>query len=360
MKLKAKREKFSPLIIYSLHMHRKHFLSSVFATGAALTAKTIPQAGFDKFELPFTVPRYLQRGDTIGITCPAGFYSVDKIQPSILQMQNWGMKIRLGDTVGKKDGSFGGTDEERKKDMQKMLDDPDIKAIMCARGGYGITRIIDQLDFSKFKIKPKWIVGFSDITALLVHIDKNYQIASIHSKMCNSFPDVWETAEPVVQETIESIRRVLTGSKMVYSALPQANNRNGVAEGTLIGGNLSVIQNLMGTKSEINTDGKILFLEEVGEYLYSLDRMLTNLKRAGKLNKLKALVVGGFNKIKPDDPGEEFGRSLYQIVMEKVEGTSYPICFDFPVGHQKNNFALKCGVKHLFTVRNDVVELKEI
>jgi muramoyltetrapeptide carboxypeptidase len=231
---------------------------------------------------------------------------------------------------------------------------------MCARGGYGLTRIVDQLNFSKFKEKPKWIIGFSDITAMHLHLDRHLQVASIHSKMCNSFPEIWEFAEPIVQESIESIRQALTGVKMQYKAIPNSSNRMGVAEGIVTGGNLSMIQNIMGTKSELKSEGKILFLEEVGEYLYSLDRMMMNLKRAGKLEKLKALILGGFNKIKADDPGEEFGRTIYDIVWEKVKDYNYPVCFDFPVGHQKNNLAIKCGVKHLLTVRKDSVELKEV
>jgi muramoyltetrapeptide carboxypeptidase len=176
--------------------------------------------------------------------------------------------------------------------------------------------------------------------------------------MCNSFPQNWDTAEPVVQETILSIQQALTGTKMEYRTAPDEKNRSGKAEGALIGGNLSIINHLMGTVSEISTAGKILFLEETGEYLYSLDRMFVNLKRAGKLEKLAGLVIGGF-KIKPDDPGEEFGRTLYDIVLEKVKPYQYPVCFNFPVGHQKNNFALKSGAKHKLDVQDAEVILRE-
>jgi muramoyltetrapeptide carboxypeptidase len=345
-------------------MNRKHFLSTFFATGTALSVKVMKgepeKEELEKPDQPSIIPRYLFRGDTIGVTCPAGYITLEEIQPAITQMESWGMKIRIGDTVGKRDFSFGGTDEERRKDLQNMMDDSGIQAIMCARGGYGLTRIIDQLNFTRFKEKPKWIIGFSDITGLHLHLDRHWQIASLHSKMCNSFPEVWEFSEPVIQESIQSIRQALTGVKMIYSAIPNDKNRLGVAEGIVTGGNLSMIQNLMGTKSELKSDGKILFLEEVGEYLYSLDRMMMNLKRAGKLDKLNALVLGGFNRIRPDDPGEEFGRTIYDIVWEKVKEYNYPVCFDFPFGHQKNNYALKCGVKHVLTARKDMVELKEI
>jgi muramoyltetrapeptide carboxypeptidase len=240
-----------------------------------------------------------------------------------------------------------------------MLDDPKVKAIMCARGGYGSVRIVDRLNWTKFKLKPKWIIGFSDITVLHNHIHNNFQIASIHSKMTNSFPDDWNAAEPIQIETIVSIQDALAGKKMKYSAVPNANNKQGFAEGILIGGNLKTIETLAGSASDIKTDGKILFVEDTGEYLYSIDRMFWNLKRTGKLKNLKALVVGGF-KVKPDDPGEEFGKSIEEIVLEKVKDYNYPVCFDFPVGHQKNNFAMKCGVKHRLSVKENEVILSEI
>jgi muramoyltetrapeptide carboxypeptidase len=185
-------------------------------------------------------------------------------------------------------------------------------------------------------------------------------IASIHSKMCNSFPKDWSKAEPVQIETIESIHKCLAGEKMMYSVVPNEKNKPGIAEGTLIGGNLKTLETLAGSKSDINTDGKILFVEDTGEYLYSIDRMFWNLKRSGKLSKLKGLIIGGF-KVKPADTvEEEFGKNLFDIVLEKVKEYNYPVCFDFPVGHQKNNFALKCGVKHQLSINTSTVTLKEI
>ena len=275
-------------------------------------------------------------------------------------MNEWGFEVRVGDTVGTRDFTFAGSDEQRAADFQRMIDDSSIKAVMLGRGGYGAVRIIDKINFKKFSLKPKWIIGFSDATVFHSHLNKNYGIASIHSKMCNSFPSDWSNAEPKQIDSIESIRRCLAGEKMNYEAVSNVNNHVGIAEGILIGGNLSILQNLAATRSDINTDGKILFLEEVEEYLYSIDRMLWNLKRSGKLDKLKGLILGGFNKIKPDDPGEDFGKTIYEIVLEKVGEYTYPVCFDFPVGHQKENYALKCGVKHKLMVANDSVTLKEI
>jgi muramoyltetrapeptide carboxypeptidase len=274
-------------------------------------------------------------------------------------MQSWGYDIVVGDTIGKKDFTYGGTDDERLSDLQKMLDDPKIGAIMCARGGYGSVRIVDRLNWTKFKQKPKWVIGFSDITVLHSHIHRNLKIASIHSKMINSFPADWNTAQPIQIETIVSIQDALAGKKMSYSATPNSSNKQGAAEGVLVGGNLKTLETLSGTASDISTDGKILFVEDTGEYLYSIDRMFWNLKRTGKLKSLKALIIGGF-RVKPDDPGEEFGKTIEEIVLEKVSGYKYPVCFDFPVGHQVNNFALKCGVKHRLTIQENEASLSEI
>ena len=340
-------------------MKRKHFLSSIIAGGAAVPLLGAAISNDDDADNLLITPKYLKAGDTIGITCPAGFITFPEVQPAIQQMESWGFKIRTGNTIGKRDFTFGGTDEERAADFQDMLDDKSIKAIMCARGGYGAVRIIDKLNFSKLTEHPKWIIGFSDITVIHSHLNRNYGVASIHSKMCNSFPDEWSKAEPAQIETILSIRQALMGEKMKYNFTPNEKNRTGIAEGILTGGNLKTLESLSGTKSDIKTGGKILFVEDTGEYLYSIDRMFWNLKRTGKLAELKGLIIGGF-KIKPDDIGEEFGKTLQDIVLEKTKAYSYPVCFDFPVGHQKNNFALKCGVKHRLEIKTDACILKEI
>ncbi len=345
-------------------MNRKNFLSSVLALGASVPAFAtdrdipVPTPEARRSAPGGVIPPYLQPGDTIGITCPAGDITLKEMKPAIDLIESWGFRIKLGNTVGKKDFIFGGTDEERAADLQSMMDDPLLKAILCGRGGYGSIHIIDRFDFGGLSLAPKWIIGFSDITVLHCHLHRHLNMASIHSKMCNSFPDDWSRAEPVQVQTILSIRDALIGKKIQYPIAPNSNNRPGAAEGPLVGGNLKTIETLAGTASDLPTQGSILFVEDTGEYLYSIDRMFWHLERTGKLSGLQGLVIGGF-KIKPDDPGEEFGKTLYEIVSERVKKYSFPVCYDFPVGHQKDNYALKYGVIHRLDVSADKLGLEE-
>lgn len=338
-------------------MKRKDFLSSVLPLAVTFTSAAKGELLIEP-DKPVSIPPYLKKGDTIGICCPAGYITMEDIQPAVLKLKEWGYNVKTGDTIGKKDFTFGGTDQERANDLQQMIDDKTIKAIMCARGGYGAVRIIDKIDFKKLRTNPKWIIGFSDVTVFHSHINLNYRVASIHSKMCNSFPKDWAAAEPIQIETIESINKCLKGEKMRYQFTPNEKNKTGLAVGELVGGNLKTLESLAGSDSDIQTRDKILFVEDTGEYLYSIDRMFWNLKRTDKLSKLKGLVVGGF-KVKTDDAGEEFGKTLEDIVLEKVSEYNYPVCFDFPVGHQKNNFALKCGVVHTLGVHLNECRLTE-
>ncbi|SCW84890.1 muramoyltetrapeptide carboxypeptidase [Mucilaginibacter sp. NFR10] len=342
-------------------MNRKRFISSLVTAGAALSTSktwaTTPPNPYAKAH--HKIPPYLQTGDTIGIISPSGYMSLADLIPAVQFIQSWGFNVAIGDNTGKKDFIYGGTDEERAADLQQMLDNPGIKAIMCARGGYGLVRIIDRLNFRQFKKNPKWIIGFSDITALHCHINRNFGIATLHSKMCNSFPDDWAKADPMQMATIQSIRQALTGESLNYSSPACPQNRPGKTEAPLVGGNLSLIATLSGTPSDLDTDEKILFVEDTHEYLYNIDRMFWNLKQSGKLSRLAGLIIGGF-QLKPDVEGEEFGHTIYDIVTEKVKNYNYPVCFDFPVGHQKNNFALKCGVQHVLEVGADGSTLKAI
>lgn len=339
-------------------MNRKNFLS-VLPSLAFVPGIAFAEPDFAPALLKSKIPAYLKEGDTIAITCPAGYITPDEVEPAIALMKSWGFDVLVGKTVGARDFTFGGSDNERLADLQEQLDNPTVKAIMCARGGYGAIRILDQLDFSFYQKHPKWIIGFSDITIIHCHIGTKFKIASIHSKMCNSFPQIWGEADSLQQDTINSIKLALTGQKMIYKLSSSANNIKGIAIGELVGGNLRCIENLSGSDSAIDTKGKILFLEDTGEALYSIDRMFYNLKRSGKLAKLKGLLIGGF-KLKTEDGGDVFGKTIVEIVLEKVAGYEYPVVFDFPVGHQKANYALKCGVAHQLTVDNEVVILEEI
>lgn len=332
-------------------MNRKQFISSLVAAGIIIPSVNSNVFSKEKKPSRVRIPPYLTKGSTIGITSPANYSSLEDIEPAVKLMESWGFNIAIGKTIGQRYFTLGGTDEQRAADFQEMLDNPDIHAIMCARGGYGAVRIIDSLDFSRFVANPKWIIGFSDITAFHCHINQRYNVASIHSKMCNSFPSDWNTADPVQVETILSIKKLLMGEEMYYISPPSEFNRYGSARGQLVGGNLSIIQSLNGSRSDIKTKGKILFVEDVSEYLYNIDRMFYNLSRSGKFTDLAGLIVGGF-RLKADDPGSEFGETIQDIVMNKVKEYNYPVCFDFPVGHQKNNFALTSGAEHLLTVNH--------
>ncbi|KYP16532.1 LD-carboxypeptidase [Flavihumibacter sp. CACIAM 22H1] len=340
-------------------MERTDFLKQL----AALSIGTsLPYWGLSAMEeeAGYKQPPFLKQGDLIAITSPAGYITKEEIIPAVLQLESWGLRVQLGATIGKRAGSFGGTDLERAADLQNLINDPSIKAILCARGGYGLIRIIDAINFHPLRRHPKWLIGFSDVTVLHAHLFRKTGLASIHSKMCNSFPDNWQKADDLQKATILSIRDLLFGKPMQFE-LPSANlNRPGVGVGQLIGGNCKTIESISGSESDLHTRGKILFLEDTGEYLYSIDRMFWNIKRSGKLEHLAGLIIGGFKHKAAENPAEEFGKNLQEIVLEKLADCSYPVCFDFPVGHQKNNFALKCGAWVQLEVNAAQVRLTEL
>ncbi|GEO09971.1 S66 peptidase family protein [Segetibacter aerophilus] len=299
-----------------------------------------------------TIPPYLKKGDTIGIVCPAGYMPVEKIQTCMAVLMEWGYKVKAGNTIGSQFNYFSGTDEQRLHDLQQMMDDDSVNAILCARGGYGVGRIIDGLNFKKFTKKPKWIIGFSDITVLHSHVYNRYKIASLHAPMAAAFND-----NEHKNEFVQSLKLVLEGKKQKYTCAINPYNNTGTALGKLVGGNLSLLSHLVGTPSDINTDNKILFIEEVGEYIYNIDRMLYQLKRSRKLSKLAGLIIGGFTETK--DTTIPFGKEVYEVIYEVVKEYDYPICFQFPVGHMKENYALKVGVDYKLHVGKKKVELVE-
>jgi len=248
---------------------------------------------------------------------------------------------------------FSGSDEERLADLQDMLDDPELGAIFCARGGYGLSRIIDRLNFKRFRKHPKWIIGFSDITVLHAHINRQLKIASLHAPMASAFND-GGFSEPYVQ----SLKNALKGKKGKYSAALHSFNNIGIASGQLIGGNLTIIAHLIGSRSAYKTKGRILFLEDLGEYLYNVDRMMIQLKRAGVFEDLAGLIIGGFTGNK--DTERPFGKSVYEIIHDHVKEYKYPVCFEFPVSHEKENYALKIGSIYTLKVSAKTVRLDEI
>lgn len=300
------------------------------------------------------IPPYLKKGDTIGITCPAGYMAAEKVQTCIDALQRWGYKVNIGKTVGGSSATyFSGTDEERLTELQQMLDDERISAILCGRGGYGVGRIVEQIDFKKFRKRPKWIIGFSDITILHAHIHANYRIATLHAPMAAAFNE-----EEFKNEYVQSLKNTLAGKKIKYACPANTLNRTGNATGQLIGGNLSLLAHITGTSSDITTKGKILFIEEVGEYLYSADRMLYQLKRNGKLDRLAGLIIGGFTNMK--DTERPFGKTISEIIDDLVKNYNYPVCMDFPVGHSRENYALKTGVNYHLKVTPRKAVLEEI
>ncbi|MBO9631970.1 MAG: LD-carboxypeptidase [Chitinophagaceae bacterium] len=299
------------------------------------------------------IPSYLQAGDTIGIVCPAGYMAKEKAQTCIDVLQEWGYKVKVGKTLGSgSDNYFSGTDAERLQDLQDMLDDDSVKAILCGRGGYGVGRIIDQISFRSFKKHPKWIIGFSDITVLHAHIYSNYKIATLHAPMAAAFND-----EGYKGEYVQSLKYALEGKKAKYSCVPHMFNKKGEAVGELVGGNLALLVNITGTPSQLKTKGRILFIEDVGEYLYSIDRMFWQLKRSGQLDKLAGLIIGGFTDMK--DTERPFGKTVEEIIHEIVQEYDYPVCFNFPVSHGKENYALKVGVGYKLKVGTNKVILEE-
>jgi muramoyltetrapeptide carboxypeptidase len=300
------------------------------------------------------IPPYLKKGDRIAIACPAGYMPKEKAQTCIATLQQWGFEVMVGNTLGSKSKNyFSGTDEIRLNELQAMLDDKSIKAILCGRGGYGVSRIIDQLDFTRFKKNPKWIIGFSDITLLHAHINRNLKIATLHAPMAAAFNNGENK-----NEFINSLHKALVGKKAKYVCKADPFNKLGEAKGELVGGNLTLITHLIGTKSDINTKNKILFIEDIGELIYSTDRMLHQLKRSGKLTNLAALIVGGFSDVK--DTERPFGKKVKELIKDILQDYDYPVCFDFPVGHKKENYALKIGSNFQLKITKTKVLLSEL
>ncbi|MET3977858.1 muramoyltetrapeptide carboxypeptidase [Mucilaginibacter sp. UYP25] len=295
---------------------------------------------------PLTPP-YLKKGDKVAITCPAKKLPIP-MTDAVNLLESWGLEVILGDTVTASFHQFAGDDATRAADLQRFIDDDSIKAIICARGGYGTIRMVDLVDFGKLATNPKWLVGFSDITLLHSHVISNYSLPCIHGQMPLNIPDA-------SAYSLETLRKALFGEELNYHIAPDPLNRMGTAGGILIGGNLSLLLAVINSVSDMDYSGKILFIEDVGEYLYAIDRMLRALKRAGKLKNLSGLIVGGFTDLKDNDI--PFGQTLPEIVMDVVAEYDYPVCFNFPAGHISNNCSLVLGKVVKLSVKTEGVEI---
>lgn len=289
-------------------------------------------------------PPHLQKGDKIGIVATAKKVSETELSMAIETFRAWGLQPVLGNHLLGTENQFSGSDAERLEDLQAMLNDPEIKAIICARGGYGTTRIVDDVNFTALGTNPKWLIGFSDITALLFDL-YNQHVESVHGIMAGLFH------KPNRAESIESLHKILFGDEIVIDAPFHPFNRPGEVNGRVIGGNLSIICNLIGTASDIDYNDVILFIEDLDEYLYHVDRMMVQLKRAGKLRQIKGLVVGDMSDMRDNEI--PFGSNAYEIIAAHIQSFSFPVAFGFPIGHEAKNIAVPCGRVATLRVEKD-------
>ncbi len=293
-------------------------------------------------------PPYLKTGDTVAIVAPSGILKnkTQEIDKAKNLLTSWGLHVVVGKHIFNQANHFAGTDDERCDDFQKALDNPTIKAIWCARGGYGTVRILDKLNFSKFKENPKWIIGYSDITALHNHIH-NHEVESLHAMMCTSLKDDFDT----IDETIKTCKDALFGNPLNYTLKGSKYNKEGRASGQLVGGNLTMLQTMLGSESSIDVSGKILFIEEIGEYKYHIDRMLQSLKRAGYFNNCKGVIIGDMTKLRKNTT--LWGTSIEKLILDALSDYHFPVAFNMPAGHEKDNRALILGRTIALKVEKD-------
>jgi muramoyltetrapeptide carboxypeptidase len=305
-------------------------------------------ANFVQTVYPMKRPPSLKKGDLVAIVAPARKITPDKVGTAVSLMEDWGLKVFEGKHLFSSFHQFAGTDEERAADMQMILDDRAIRAVFIVRGGYGLVHIIDRLDFNTFAANPKWLVGFSDTTVAHSHIHTNLAVETIHATMPVQLADPELSAE-----TAETLRKALFGEPLTYTLNRLPLSREGSARGVLVGGNLSILYSMAGSRSDLDTKGKILFLEDLDEYLYHIDRMMWQLKRSGKLEALAGLIVGGLTAMRDNDV--PFGKTAEEIIADAVKEYDYPVCFGFPAGHVPDNRALILGREALLKVGNEVV-----
>jgi len=318
-----------------MYTNRFSFIKSRFKLSKFLFILFILQSYNSQANTLMTTPAILQKGDTIAILATARKNVDDNLKPAIDLLHSWGLEVIIGNTIGLDDNQLAGTDEQRAADFQQQLDNPNIKGIWCVKGGYGTVRIIDLLDFTQFKQNPKWIIGFSDITVLHNHLN-TMGFKSIHGIMPISITRA-------STEAIESLKLALFGGQLTYQIAPDEMNRVGTATGELVGGNLSILYSLLGSPSAIDCNDKILFIEDLDEYLYHIDRMMMNLKRNGCLESIKGIIVGSMSKMRDNDI--PWGKNAVQIVEDVTKAYNIPILYSFPAGHIHDNRALILGSK---------------
>ncbi len=318
-----------------MYTNRFSFIKSRFKLSKFFFILFILQSYNSQANTPMTTPAILQKGDTIAILATARKNVDDNLKPAIDLLHSWGLKVIIGNTIGLDDNQLAGTDEQRAADFQQQLDNPNIKGIWCVKGGYGTVRIIDLLDFTQFKQNPKWIIGFSDITVLHNHLN-TMGFKSIHGIMPISITRA-------STESIESLKLALFGGQLTYQIATEEMNRVGIATGELVGGNLSILYSLLGSQSAIDCKDKILFIEDLDEYLYHIDRMMMNLKRNGCLESTKGIIVGSMSKMRDNEI--PWGKTALQIIEDVTKTYNIPILYGFPAGHIHDNRALILGSK---------------
>jgi len=297
-------------------------------------------------------PNYLKAGDTVAIVAPSGILKgkTDEVDQAIALLKSWNLNVIVGNHVFKQSNHFAGTDEERCEDFQAALDNPNVSAIWCARGGYGTVRILDKLDYTKFKESPKWIIGYSDITALHNQVH-NQGFESLHAIMCVSLTKDLDD----IKESLSTFKSAIFGESIHYTLEGSEYNRTGASSGQLVGGNLTMLHTMLGSNTSIDTTDKILFIEEIGEYKYHIDRMLQSLKRAGYFKNCKGIIVGDMTKMRKNTT--LWGKPIEQLILDAFSDYDFPIAFNMHAGHEKDNRALILGRYVELVVEKDVATI---
>ena len=325
---------------------------AVFSTLQATYAQDDLNPSSAMVRMQINQPPYLKAGDSVAIVAPSGILKARdaEIDRAIALLKSWGLEVVVGKHVFKQAGHFAGTDSERVEDFQQALDDPSIKAIWSARGGYGTVRVIDHLNYDDLIKQPKWIIGYSDITALHNELH-NLGMESIHAIMCTSLPEKLSD----IEASILSLKKALFGESLTYEIKGHPKNKTGEASGQLVGGNLTLLHTMLGSRSDVDTSGKIVFIEEIGEYAYHIDRMLMSLKRAGFFDQCNGLIVGDISKVRRNTT--PWGKPVKQLILDAFADYDFPILFDFPAGHEDDNRAMILGRQVELIVGRDVSKL---